>query len=276
MKPSHFTLILSALALLFPGSGTATVEAQTPKSTVSQSQSSRVQTVQRRRRLNWRVGVRPTRYRIGGFSRSGSCASTAKLMAFVPPARSEERVNTFRTTVDPTLSSRPTFWVYVSSIPENTELEFTLQDAVGNQELYNTRFVVNGQTGLLGVRLPDTAPELAIGENYFWEIAMRCDPEGGSTNLISTSSWVQRVDPNQIKTTSAFDPKPLVRELARASNLDKPSIYANLGIWQDAVTALIDLQQKQPNNKELREDWRNLLTGAQMTEFIDVPVLDMN
>lgn len=276
MKSFRFILILSAVSLLAASNGTVSGKAQAQDSTsVTNTRSTRIQTAQRSRRLNWRVGVRPSRYRIGGFSRSGGCASPAKLMAFVPPARSEEKVNTFKTTVEITLSSRPTIWVYVSAIPKNAELEFSLQDAAGNRELYNTRFMANGQTGLLGVRLPDTVPELVIGENYFWEIAMRCDPEGASTNLISTSSWVQRVAPNQMQVTPAFDPKSLVRELARASNLDKPSIYADLGVWQDAVTAIIDLQQKQPDNQELKQDWRNLLTGAQMTEFVNVPILEV-
>ncbi|MDX2228185.1 MAG: DUF928 domain-containing protein [Leptolyngbyaceae cyanobacterium bins.349] len=229
-----------------------------------------------RRRLNWRVGVRSSRYRVGAFSRSGSCATPAQMVPFTPPARAEERVGSFRTPVDLTLSSRPTFWVYVSSIPPNTEMQFTLQDAIGKEELYSTTFTVNQADGLIGIRLPKTAPELAVGESYVWELSMNCADRNNPVNLLSTSGWVQRVNPQQMRPTATFDPRPLVQELAKAADLDKPALYAGLGIWQDAVTTLIELRQKQPNNRELKEDWRNLLIGAQMDQFVDAPVLAVN
>jgi Domain of Unknown Function (DUF928) len=226
-----------------------------------------------RRRLAWRTGVRPSRYRIGGFSRSASCPNQAKITAFVPPARMQETLSKAFSPVDTTLSAHPTIWLHLTSIPPNAQVQFTLQDAAGRKQLYNTRFQLTGQTGILGVQIPKTAPELKVGESYLWQLAVQCDRQDPSSDVLVIGSWLQRVSPAQIKSLPGFDPKPIVQELSRAAEIDKPALYASLGVWQDAVTTLIELQRQQPNNQELKEDWRSLLTGAQMAEFINAPIL---
>jgi hypothetical protein len=226
-----------------------------------------------RRRLAWRTGVRPSRYRIGGFSRSASCSNQSKITAFVPPARMQETLSKSFSPVDTTLAAHPTIWLHLTSIPPNAQVQFTLQDAAGRKELYNARFQLTGQTGILGVRLPKTAPELKVGESYLWQLAIQCDRQDPSSDRLTIGSWLQRLSPAQIKPLPGFDPKPIVQELSQAAETDKPALYASLGVWQDAVTTLIELQRQQPNNQELKEDWRSLLTGAQMAEFVNAPIL---
>lgn len=277
LQPMKYSTSCAAILSVFTLITTLGVEANasSPTTQVQSPQPTAIAQLSRRR-LNWRVGVRSGRYHIGGFSRSSACASPIKMIPFVPPARADERIGSFKAPVDLTVSSRPTFWVYVSSIPKATEMQFTLQNESGDQELYTTQFTVDQAAGLIGVRLPKTVPELEAGANYYWEMSMKCPDNADSTTLITANGWVQRVNPQQMKATPTFDPKLLVRDLAKASEIDKPAIYAALGVWQDAVTSLIDLQQKQPNNRELKEDWRTLLTGAEMSQFINVPILAVN
>ena len=237
------------------------------------SQSEATQIAKRgRRQLAWRVGVRPSLYRIGGISRSASCATQAKITAFTPPPRSQETVDNKNTTVDTTLSSHPTLWVHLASLPKNAQAQFTLQNASGSKELLDKRFPLTRQSGILGIRLPNTSPGLKIGETYFWQMKIQCGSKESEDDPI-IGSGVQRIQLNQIKPMPGFDPKPLVQELSRASASDKPALYAELGIWQDAVTTLIDLQQKQPNNQELKDDWGSLLKDAQMSELTNSPFL---
>jgi len=239
------------------------------------------QLAQRHPRLSWRVRVRSSRYRVGGLSR-GNCPNRPETaaIAFVPPPRPEERIEQKRSAaVDITLSDRPAFWVYVKSLPAKTPVQFTLQtvdqhELTGYREVYNTRLEAKGGTGLLGVRIPKTVPALNVGESYSWKMAIVCDLNKRDADVV-IESWVQRLLPEQIQPTTDFDPKPLVQKLARASDRDKPTLYAGLGVWQDAVTTLIDLQQKQPQNRELAEDWRNLLVGAQLGDYVSAPVLEM-
>ncbi len=261
--PSLSTAMGSALA----GSPTSTTQQRTTKPAASAPTN-------QRRRLSWRLGVRPSRFRVSGFSRSGTCPNQAKMTAFVPPPRPEERVRKSDAPIDLTISERPTFWVYVAAMSPDAEVQFTLQDSAGKRELYNTRFTVSGATGLLGVQLPNTAPALKVGESYIWQIAVRCDRDNRDSDQI-IGSWVQRITPEQLKPVAGFNPSPIVQQLARASEREKPLLYAELGIWQDAVTSLIQLRRTQPNDVELQEDWRNLLTTAQMQEFTNAPILDV-
>ncbi len=273
-----FLLVLSALFILPSFSTTIdSAVAGSPRLTTPQPSSKPVTSpsTSQRRRLSWRVGVRPSRFRVSGFSRSGTCPNQAKMTAFVPPPRPEERVRRSDAPIDLTFSERPTFWVYVTGMPADAEVQFTLQDAAGKRELYNTRFTVNGERGLLGVRLPDTVPALKVGESYIWQMAVRCDRDNRDSDPI-IGSWVQRITPEQLKPMAGFNPSVIVQQLARASEREKPALYAELGIWQDAVTSLIQLRRNQPNDVELSEDWRNLLTAAQMRELIDTPILAVN
>ncbi len=246
-----------------------------PATTIAPTTSPAVQLAQRRRRsLSWRVGVRSSRYRIGGFSRSGNCANQAKMTAFVPPPRPDEQIKPADGAVDTTLSDRPTFWVYLTGVPKTSQVQFTLQDSGTNpRELYNTRFAVNGETGILGVRLPPSVPALKVGESYLWQMAIACDPNDPSSDRITIGSWLQRISLSQVKATPGFAPQPIIQALASATEMDKPALYAELGIWQDAVTSIIALRQKQPNDQELQADWRSLLTATQMGGFINTPLL---
>jgi hypothetical protein len=263
MKPiSPLSLILSA-ALSVP-------MLSLPSDAVSLPHS--FQIARQGRRLSWRVGVRPSRYHIGGLSRSAKCPDQSEITALVPPPRPEEKLDKNFTPVETTFSAHPTFWVVVQAIPPNTQLQFTLQNATGTQELYNTHFSLDQPTGILGIRLPTRVAALKAGEAYLWQMAVQCNPEDRSEDIV-IGRWVQRVAPNQIKPAPGFDPTALLQELNHAPDRDQPALYAGLGIWPDAVTALIDLQQRQPNNRELKEDWRNLLEQAQMSKFLTIPLL---
>lgn len=233
MKPIQQLALGIASLLLLPAIVAVNVRAtaNSPNSPAQLTAQSIQPMPRRRRPVIWRVGVRPSLYRIGGFSRSASCPSLAKVIAFVPPPRSEEKIGTQDRAVDITASGHPTFWVYVSGLPQNTEVKFTLEDkdvTVKDREIYNTKFSLSEKTGILGVQLPKTKPELKVGRTYLWQMLIKCDRASAS---LKVGSWVQRLNPEQIKPATGFEPKPLVRKLAQASNRDKPALYASLGVW---------------------------------------------
>lgn len=270
--PHKFALFLAPVFLTIPVSADIQANSDTPPQlTPHPSQS--FQIARRRRLLSWRVGVRPAPFSIGAISRSGSsCSSQTKMTAFVPPYKTNEA----RATIDTTLSSHPTLWAYVASLPQDTQVQFTpissdRADKADKRELYKTRFKLTGQTGLVGIHLPDDKPALAIGKSYIWRMRIVCD--GGRDLIIG--SVIQRSDPTAMKPASGGNATLLLQELARAPEQDKPALYAELGVWQDAVTTLINLQRKQPNDPEIKADWRNLLTGAQMSELVNAPILGM-
>lgn len=199
-----------------------------------------------RRRLSFRVGVRPTRYRLGGFSRGGSCTKAQAPVALVPPPQPQERLSRTQATVDKTASDRPTFFVYLPNLP-GRKAHFTLQNEAGTDELYNTRIDLPSQDGIVGIALPDKAPALQVGQKYLWQLALACDSDDPS-NATIISGWIERVNP------------PTTRG-------DRLTALAEQGIWQDTLT-LVALQRFQrPGDRATAEDWAALMEQAGLGQF---------
>ena len=201
----------------------------------------------RRRRLSFRTGVRPSLYRVGGFSRGSECGKQEMLTAVVPPPQAQERLSKQKVAVDKTAAAHPTFFVYLPSLPAG-KAEFTLQNETGDKGLYNTEFKVTGKPGIVGISLPASAPALQVGQKYFWQIAVACDPNQPS-KFSSASSWVERVN------------APAVAKSDRISTL------AEQGIWYDVVNLVALQRYQKPDDRAAAEDWEALMQDAGLSQF---------
>lgn len=275
MKRLPFAVkLMSALLCLGLVAGTLFL-VQSESSTASRTSNVIAYRAKKRLPIRWRVAVRPARYRVGGFSRSQQCPNDGSMMAIVPPTRSEEMKGQADSAVDRTISAHPTFWVQVPAMATPTEAQFTLQDAAGKKQLYSTRLQLSGKSGIVGIRIPTSVPDLKVGESYFWQIATACDPNDSNSEMLAIGSWIQRVALSQLPADGTFNPKPMVQELATAGDRDKPRLYAELGIWQDAFSSLAQLRRQNPQDKEVQEAWRELLAGAQMPHLANQPILQV-
>lgn len=227
------------------------------------------------RRLRYRFYTRPSRYRVGGFSRGAACSGNEKIMAFVPPSREDEvspAVADRYGTVDYTASAYPTLFVRVPALEGPAKAQLTVQDAAGEVQLYNTEFTLSGEPGIMGIQLPDSVSPLEVGETYLWQMLIQCDQASSDRNLY-IGSWLQRISLNSLQSTDNFEPAPLIRELNVVSERDKPALYAELGIWQEAVAGLAQLRYQNPSDPTIQSDWRTLLQETQMSEFLNDPIL---
>ncbi|MBW4520139.1 MAG: DUF928 domain-containing protein [Scytolyngbya sp. HA4215-MV1] len=198
-----------------------------------------------RRRLNFRVGVRPSRYRIGGYSRGG-CGDQKTLTAIVPQPQAQEKVPEDKATVDKTTAAHPIFFVHLPTLPPSTA-EFILKSE-SNSELYRFDFELTGQAGVVGVMLPNAAPELQVGRKYFWRVEVTCNPDEPS-KIVTVGSWVERV------------------KLLVSTRRDRLALLAEQGIWQDLLTALALQRYQRPNDPATSEDWANLMEDAGLPQF---------
>ena len=163
------------------------------------------------------------------------------LTALVPSSKS----GTFGLTTE----THPTFFVYLPK-PTAQSAEFVLTTKDG-QDVYRATMPLSGQSGLVSVQLPATAPALGVGQFYQWHFSVICDPNDRvKDNLVS--AWVQRVQP---------DPA-LAAKLADASARQRPGIYADAGIWQDTLTTLAALRRAHPADPTLIKDWNSLLESV--------------
>ncbi len=209
----------------------------------------------RRRRLGFRTGVRASRFRVGGFSRGGECGSQQAITALVPPPQAQERLSDKKAAVDKTALARPTFFVALPALPSATA-QFTLQDEAGRKQLHNVNFKLTGKAGIVGVTLPESAPALQVGQKYFWQMAVACDPDQPS-KLSIISSWVERVPP------------------PAAARDERITTLADQGIWYD-VAALVGLQRfQQPSDRGLSEDWATLMQDAGLPQFKQTAIVQV-
>ena len=186
----------------------------------------------------------------GGASRGNCPVSDRPLTALVP------KINLGLTT-----ESHPTFWFYIpDEMASVDEAKFTLLDDENNPIIYELSIELSETSGFVSVSLPDTATPLEVDRKYHWFFDLQCDEDEPSKNP-TVDGWIQRVEPNPT----------LASELEETPDTEDYVIYANHGIWFDALTGLIQQYRTQAENPILEADWLALLEAACLEEISATP-----
>jgi Domain of Unknown Function (DUF928) len=248
-------LLLSAalvgiLGWIDPAQATTAIARNHGELAIAQSPATTYLARASRRRLNFRVGVRPSRYRLGAYSR-GSCGTRQTLAPLVPQPQVQERLVGNKATVDKTTAARPVFFVHLPALSASMA-KFTLKTEA-KQKWASVEVKLTGQAGVVGIALPESAGELQVGQKYFWQLEVACDPTDPS-NLATVGSWVERVPP--------------VAGQAGATTLDtRLTALAEQGVWQDVLTAIALQRYQKPSDAAIAEDWAALMDAAGLPQF---------
>ncbi|MEQ8975460.1 MAG: DUF928 domain-containing protein [Coleofasciculus sp. C1-SOL-03] len=159
-----------------------------------------------------------------------------------------------------TVSEQPTFLVYVPPTSANF-LELRVEDDQSQQIGETVRLNLTDTPGIYSISVPETAPPLDIGKDYKWLVSMTC--QAGDPNDPLVEGLVRRTLPDS----------SLTRSLDSVEDLDKVAVYAEAGIWQDAVVTLAALRQTQPNNPDVVSAWENLLKYAELEDMVHAPLI---
>lgn len=179
---------------------------------------------------------RPGR-RAGGGSRSPCPSKDIPLNALIPVTNSGK-----------TVAAHPTFWVYVPYSPQEVNAgEFVLQDENYN-DVYRTPVTLPKTPGLVSLNIPPREQPLEINKWYFWSFKIYCQPQKLSAPVF-VEGWVQRIAPTP----------ELERQLKATATRDY-FVYANNGIWYDAIARLAELRRDRPPNAMRDRDWTQLLS----------------
>jgi hypothetical protein len=163
-----------------------------------------------------------------------------------------------------TVSDYPTFFFYLPQ--PNAELaEFLLQDENGNV-IYQQDLTIKNLSGVIGVSIPanTNVPPLEVGKKYTWVFSLVCDPEDRSGDK-TESGVLRRVE------LSA----DILRQLENANPRDKTVIYAENGIWQDALGTLAAARRANPNDPVVKSDWESLLDSVKLGEIAKEPIVEI-
>ncbi|GAB1543782.1 hypothetical protein NUACC21_64580 [Scytonema sp. NUACC21] len=201
-------------------------------------------------------GEPPGGRRYGGARRS-ECSQDVELQltALVPSTESKPTVtNVWGLTA----VERPILWFYTpynkgSSYPA----DFELLDEESNP-VYKTAISLPNKPGVIGIPLPP----LALSKQYRWFFNVYCDRQQQQTPVF-VEGVVQRVNLSLA----------ISQQLQQAQPREQIAIYANNGIWHEALTTLAQLRQKNPKDAALEEDWKELLTSVGLSNIVAQPLI---
>lgn len=160
-----------------------------------------------------------------------------------------------------TTAQKPVFFWFVPGTNAATA-EFRLLDRT-DQVLYAATVKIAGTPGVVSVPLPPPlANQMTVGKDYVWQLSLQCSTTDPSKNPF-VEGLVQRTEPNA----------SLRQALATATTpRDKATVYAEAGIWQEAIATLAAQRCRQPNDATLRTSWQTLLRSVALDRYIDVPL----
>ena len=195
-------------------------------------------------------GINAPGNRIGGGKRGCGnmdkqlIGSNEKLTALVPvygPPDSELVLGL-------TTAKHPTFWFYVpySSI---FSAEFVLQNEAG-ENIYPVYPVsLSGTPGIVSFSLPSTAPPLEIGKRYHWYFNINC----GQESISFVDGWITR---------NLLFPA-LKSKLETATPRERVALFADKGMWYDALTASAELRRVNPKDTS----WAAMLEAVGLNDI---------
>ena len=172
------------------------------------------------------------RARIGGGVRSAS-ADWPSLYALAPEHTGQ------------TISAQPSlFWYVDGPLPGDVPLMFTLFDDTTVEPLVETKLPRPERPGIQRIDLAQHGVRLEPGTEYEWTVALVIDPERRSGDIVA-AGWIDRIKPPP--------------GLAAGEGVSGARIYAEHGLWYDALTAVSDAIRAEPADAGLRASREALL-----------------
>lgn len=138
------------------------------------------------------------------------------------------------------------FWFFQS---KQTDARFELTLLEENKVKPIVKVNLDGsKAGIQRLRLSDHGGKLVPGVEYQWVVALVNDPDNRSKDQVA-SGVIKRVEPSP----------ELKQKLKSTTPSALPAVYAEAGMWYDALSALSDEIDAQPENKALRQTRADLL-----------------
>jgi hypothetical protein len=156
-----------------------------------------------------------------------------------------------------TVQEQPTLYWFISG-PTSFPVELTISDPRVPKPLVETRLPSPVAAGVHSVRLVDHGVRLSPGVQYRWFVAVVPD-QGRRSRDILAGGTIERID----------GPEGLRTQVAQASRESLPFIYAEAGLWYDALAAVSELIERAPDNREHRRQRAALLAQVGLPQIED-------
>ncbi|MBD2384833.1 DUF928 domain-containing protein [Cylindrospermum sp. FACHB-282] len=189
---------------------------------------------------------------VGGATRGISCLEGNKRLTSLIPANK----------LGLTFSEHPTFFWYIPTSPVKTAQLIILADA-DKSVFYETALTLPNVPGIISYTIPSSNPPLEVGKTYRWYLMVLCDDQDFSKNP-RVDGWVKRTQPES----------SLSQALSNSNLQQLPSLYANAGIWHEALSSLVQLRRTERNNLTTTLNWRQFLNSVGLNAIASEPLID--
>lgn len=156
-----------------------------------------------------------------------------------------------------TTQEQPSLFWYQSK-PANAKFELTLLQDNKVKPIVQVQVERSTKAGIQRLKLSDYKAKLDVGVEYQWVVALITDPDNRSKDLIA-SGVIKRIEPNA----------DLKTKLASAAPTTAPAVYADAGIWYDALSVLSDQVDADSGNQALRQTRADLLRQVGLKTVAD-------
>ena len=172
-----------------------------------------------------------------------------------------------------TTDEYPTFWFFVpydkSSI---TEMEFVIKDESQkpSKTIYRELLKKPENPGIISVDTKKAIEPLQVSKtkhqkSYHWflKLKVKCSPQQ-SAELKSVDGWIERVNLSS----------NLTKSIQQATPLQRAALYAENGIWHNALTTLGEARLAKPKDAPLLADWIILLNSEELNSLANYPLVN--
>lgn len=156
-----------------------------------------------------------------------------------------------------TIYEQPSIYWYLSK-PISGRIEFTLIDDQLIEPLQKTNLITQIKPGVQCINLSDYDVRLSPGKQYQWIVSLLPDPDHSSQDII-VGGAIECIEFTQ----------ELVEKLAQAGKTKAPHIYAEAGLWYDALSAISNLIDATPDDMVLRKQRTSLLEQVELWEVVE-------
>lgn len=160
-----------------------------------------------------------------------------------------------------TTAQKPVFFWFVPGT-NAPNAEFRLLDRA-DREIYTTSVKMAGGGGIVSLQLPQAiANQMSPGTDYVWQFSLKCSNTDPSKNPF-LEGIVQRTEMTT-NLKSAVETATTPREIA--------TLYAEAGIWHEAIATLAAQRCRQPNDSTLKTSWATLFQSVELARFSTAPL----
>jgi hypothetical protein len=182
-------------------------------------------------------------------SGAGASRSAIVLIAILPDLQID------KSPVPQTISERPT--IYFLTPKHRGSVTFRLRDdkaTTPNKFIYEKKFEINNDAGIIAFKLPDDAPTLEVDKIYTWQFTVQTLYSSKFVN-----GAIRRVLPT----------RKLTSQLSQMSNpIDRATLFAQESLWFETVATLAEAQRTVPKNSAVSDEWVELLKSAKLDRVL--------